>query len=296
VASELRWILLALSVLLLIGIWWWGVRRSRRAPPNPMMGPTVMGPTAMGPTAMGPTVMGSTVIGKGPAIADPAPDHAHDDMQSREWGVPPFEPLNIHTADFDAVQLPVMSATGHLEDVTFTLNPLDPVDPVSPREPVFPAEAPAAAPAPVSAAAPAERETQRIVTVRVCALDDAQWPGADLLAALERHGLKFGRYNVFHARHSSGRTLFCAAGLVEPGTFDLARMPEEQFRGLTLFAVLPGPADALETIDALIATAVKLADTLHGAVQDARGAPLSAQRAEALREDVAHFQRSLSTS
>jgi FtsZ-interacting cell division protein ZipA len=262
----------------------------------------------MGPNVMVPTVMGPTVIGKGPASADPASDHAHDDMQSREWGVPPFEPLNIHTADFDEVQLPVMSATGHLEDVTFTLNPLDPVDPVDPGEPVFLAEAPAAAPAratapapaaapaPVSAAPPAERETQRIVTVRVCALDDAQWPGADLLAALERHGLQFGRYNVFHARHSSGRTLFCAAGLVEPGTFDPARMPEEQFRGLTLFAVLPGPADALETIDALIATAVKLADTLHGAVQDAKGAPLSAQRAEALREDVAHFQRSLSTS
>jgi FtsZ-interacting cell division protein ZipA len=274
----------------------------------------------MGPTVMGPTVMGPTVMGKGPAIADPAPDHADDDMQSREWGVPPFEPLNIHTADFDEVQLPVMSATARHEDVTFTLNPLDPVDPVSPGEPVFPAEspaaaparaavparaaapapvaaaAPAAAPAPVSAATSAERETQRIVTVRVCALGDAQWPGADLLAALERHGLTFGRYNVFHARHSSGRTLFCAAGLVEPGTFDPARMPGEQFRGLTLFAVLPGPADALETIDALIATAVKLADTLHGAVQDARGAPLSAQRAEALREDVAHFQRSLSTS
>jgi len=72
-------------------------------------------------------------------------------------------------------------------------------------------------------------------------------------------------------------------------------MPDEEYRGLTLFAVLPGPADALETIDTLIGTAVELADTLHGAVQDSKGAPLTAQRAEALREEVAHFQQSLST-
>ena len=65
---------------------------------------------------------------------------------------------------------------------------------------------------------------------------------------------------------------------------------------MTLFAVLPGPADPLETVDTLIATAVDLADTLHGAVQDASGAPLSAQRAEALREDIARFQESSSLS
>jgi cell division protein ZipA len=99
---------------------------------------------------------------------------------------------------------------------------------------------------------------------------------------------------VFHRKHNDGRTLFCAASLVEPGTFDIARMPEEEYRGLTLFAVLPGPADALETLDTLIATAADLADTLQGAVQDATGAPLSSQRAEALREDVARFQESLS--
>ncbi len=249
----------------------------------------------MGAPRMGPAVMAPHLKGRAPAIGNPAP--GSDDVASREWGVPPFEPLHIRTADFDEVQLPAMSATAYPKDATFTPEPLEPLDPVKPSAaaPVAPpAAAPAAAPA--SAAAPPERESQRIVTVRVCAVGAAHWPGADLLAALELHELEFGRYNVFHRKHGSGRTLFCAAGLVEPGTFDLARMPAEEFRGLTLFAVLPGPADALETIDAVIATAVKLAETLHGAVQDAGGAPLSAQRAEALREDVAEFQRALSIS
>jgi hypothetical protein len=33
-AAELRWILLALSLVLLAGIWWWGRRRSSQAPGN----------------------------------------------------------------------------------------------------------------------------------------------------------------------------------------------------------------------------------------------------------------------
>jgi len=311
VASELRWILLALSALLLIGIWWWGVRRaSRQSPGNAHLRETHMGPTIHGPAVKG------------------------------EWGVPPLEPLSIRTADFDPVpvlDMP-MSATVPPLDVTLTMDGTEPAAtalaeppvltdvistqlPVEPEPPAKPyaaaaaepyaatAAAAPAAPAPPAAltpppapakAAPAPAantsESQRIVTIRVCAVEERLWSGALLLGALENHGLVYGRYKVFHRKHDDGRTLFCAASLVEPGTFDIARMANEEFRGLTLFAVLPGPADALETIDTLIETALELAQTLHGAVQDATGAPLSAQRALALREDVAQFQRSLSLS
>ena len=113
------------------------------------------------------------------------------------------------------------------------------------------------------------------------------------MAALELHGLAYGRYQVFHRKHSDGRSLFCVASLIEPGTFDLARMAEEEFRGVTLFAVLPGPLEPLQTVDALLATARELAGDLPGTVQDAKGMPLSPQRAAALREDVARFQASL---
>jgi FtsZ-interacting cell division protein ZipA len=152
------------------------------------------------------------------------------------------------------------------------------------------AEALPAAPKPQFANA---SETQRIVSIRVCALGDTRWSGLDLMAALENHGLAHGRYNVFHRKHSDGRTLFCAASLVEPGVFNLARMPQEEFRGLTLFAVLPGPLPPLHTLDAVIETAGELAAALQGTLQDSHGAPLSMQRAEALREDVARFQAQL---
>ena len=154
---------------------------------------------------------------------------------------------------------------------------------------------PIAVPPPAAAPSPAANgaELQRIVTIRVCAVEEARWSGTELMAALELHGLAFGRYQVFHRKHVDGRSLFCVASLIEPGTFDLAGMAEQEFRGVTLFAVLPGPVAPLETIDELFRTARGLAAELSGMMQDGKGMPLSPQRAAAMREDIARFQASL---
>jgi cell division protein ZipA len=286
--AELRWILLGLSLPLLAGIWWWTARRARQAPGNAELRESTVAKPAEAPA---------------PPPLDPRyidPDD-EDDMRpapaSRDWGVPPFEPLNIHTADFDHVPVldgPMMVSA---EPAPFAAPPSSPTPPPLPR--------PTATTAPVgdssdhftagaaSAANPAE--LQRIVTIRVCALEETRWSGAELMAALELHGLAFGRYQVFHRKHVDGRSLFCVASLIEPGTFDIAGMAAQEFRGVTMFAVLPGPLAPLETIDELFATARGLAEALSGMVQvqDAKGMPLSSQRAAALREDVARFQASL---
>jgi cell division protein ZipA len=219
--------------------------------------------------------------------------------RGRDWGVPPFEPLSIRTQDYDRV--PILDGPMMVD-----------ADLVPARSPaVAPASAPAAKPAfpatgrvPTllesgdrSSAAPVQAanasEQQKIVTVRVCAAGEARWSGATLLSALELHGLAYGRYQVFHRRHVDGRSLFCVASLIEPGTFDVTRMSSEEFRGITLFAVLPGPVEPLLTIDELLSAARGLAQELAGMVQDSKGMPLSPQRAAALRDDVARFQASL---
>jgi len=169
---------------------------------------------------------------------------------------------------------------------------------VSPAIPPFsrPASGPAAARAPAPSRAPAAAsapERQRIITLRVSAAGDALWPGAQLAAVFETLGLTYGRYQVFHRKHSDGRTLFCVASLVEPGSFDLESMPADHFRGLTLFAVLPGPVTPLQTLDLLLSAAHDLSQELAGVVQDGRGQPLTLQRASSMREDVARFQASL---
>jgi len=145
-----------------------------------------------------------------------------------------------------------------------------------------------AKPRPVSASEP-----QKIVTLRVSARGAAHWSGRDLHAVLESQGLGFGRYGVYHRNDAEGRSLFCVASLVEPGSFDLERMPEQEFPGVTAFAVLPGSADPLQTFDALLLAVCGVAEALDGIVQDSKGTLLSAQRARELREDVVQFKANL---
>jgi cell division protein ZipA len=274
--AELRWILLGLGLPLLAGIWWWTARRAGQAPGN--------------------AELRESTPPLDPRHADAGDVDMRPEPEPRDWGVSPFEPLNIHTADFDRV--PVL-------DGPMMVNTDPAPAPASVRAP---APAPATVRVPASATGPVSEpsdraataapvlnapELQRIVTIRVCSVGETRWSGTQLMAALELHGLAFGRYQVFHRKHADGRSLFCAASLIEPGTFDVAEMADQEFRGVTLFAVLPGPIQPLETLDEVLGTARGLAEKLSGMVQDAQGMPLSPQRAAALREDIARFQASL---
>ena len=286
-AAELRWVLAGLSLLLLGGIWWWGARRARQSPGNAELRESSVVPPV------------SPARGMGPADEESNQAEARGyDASPRNWSVSPLEPLSIRTADFEAVRIEDLPMRAHADPLeeTLDLGLPDPGDPPeAPAEPEVPPAPPAQPPVangnPNAGASANASETQRIISIRVCAAGESRWTGRNLMAALENHGLAHGRYNVFHRKHSDGRTLFCAASLVEPGIFNLANMPREEYRGMTLFAVLPGPVEPLQTVDALLQTAGELADTLGGTVQDSDGVPLSAQRAEALREDIGRFER-----
>src|ERR1700683_1121058 len=78
--GELRWILLGLGMLAIGATWWWTARRSGQAPGNAELRESTAAP----------------VHTFGPAAGEPAPSvkrSAHAD--TREWGVPPLETLNI---------------------------------------------------------------------------------------------------------------------------------------------------------------------------------------------------------
>jgi len=293
--SELRSILLGCALGVLALIWWWTARNSRQG------------------RGGGPERESEPPVASVPAEKRPTGD----------WGVSPLEPLSIKTADFDRVpilEMPMMAdieaASGRGDPSIDFSHPAPPVltqvaEPVprpAPPPQIAPPPQPMEAHRPALAAAPGDdsdrfapapprsanaSEQQRIVTVRVCPVGDGRWSGAQLIAALESQGLAYGKYKVYHRRDVDGRSLFCVASLVEPGTFDMDLMPSQEFRGLTLFAVLPGPAEPVQTLDALLTTACGLAEDLTAMVQDAQGLPLSPLRAAALREDVARFQAQL---
>jgi cell division protein ZipA len=295
-AAELRSILLALSLVLLAGIWWWGRRRSLQAPGNPAL--REITPTA---AALRSETPADNAPPEAETEGEEAEPHAEANAEEtpvsrgRDWGVPPFEPLSIRTQDYDHVPVldgPMMVEADQVPALASAPSPKSAMTPATGRVPTLLPESSDRS-STAAAQTPNATEQQKIVTVRVCAAGDVRWSGAALLAALELHGLAYGRYQVFHRRHVDGRSLFCVASLIEPGTFDVTRMSAEEFRGVTLFAVLPGPIEPLLTIDELLGAARGLAQELAGMVQDSKGVPLSPQRVAALRDDVARFQASL---
>jgi cell division protein ZipA len=162
---------------------------------------------------------------------------------------------------------------------------------------------PAARPAPGRVASPAERlneprpaaseppsTLQKIVALRLVSATGDRIDGGQLRAALEAEGMRFGKYSIFHRQRADGKAIYSAASLLEPGSFDLDRMAAERYPGISMFAVFPGPIEAPEAFEELLATARRLADRLDVVAQDERGAPLGAQRALAIREELVHFQ------
>lgn len=306
-AAELRWILLGLSLLLLAGIWWWGARRSAQAPGNAELRESTSAPEPLRrdeplrreEPQRHDEPRGEELLRREMPAEDAAREREPDvSPQVRDW-VSPLEPLSIRTGEFERVPVldgPMMVSADALRlpaAAAASLPAVAPLGAAAPRVPTLVPEPIDKSTAP-PAQAPNASELQKIVTLRVSAAGETPWSGAALLSALEMHGLAYGRYQVFHRRHVDGRSLFCVASLVEPGTFDVARMAAEEFRGVTLFAVLPGPVEPLLTLDELLAAARGLAQELSGMVQDSKGIPLSPQRAAAMRDDVAQFQAALS--
>jgi cell division protein ZipA len=159
-------------------------------------------------------------------------------------------------------------------------------DEVAPKPLEEPAEAP---PADAMERRTAEASRQRIVALRLVASGE-QWSGADLRAALEAEGLSYGPYSIFHREREDGKSLFYVASMMEPGSFDFARMDEQDFPGISLFGVVPGPLDAPSTFDLVLSAGRSLAERMKGQLQDEQGSTLTAQRILNLREELVHYE------
>ena len=117
-----------------------------------------------------------------------------------------------------------------------------------------------------------------------------RWNGSELHAALEAEGLSFGPYSIFHREREDGKSLLYVASMMEPGSFDIERMDEQDFPGVSLFGVVPGPLDAPATFDLVLSVGRSLAERMKGQLQDEQGSTLTAQRILNLREELVHFE------
>ena len=136
---------------------------------------------------------------------------------------------------------------------------------------------------------------QKIVTLRIVAHAKKSFAGDDLILTLRGIGLRHGKFGIFHRYdgNDEGRTVFSAASLVEPGSFDLENIKDQEIPGISLFLVLPGPIDAIEGFDQMMIAARTLAQSLNGELLDESGSTLSIQRERYMREEIIQFQHSI---
>ena len=135
---------------------------------------------------------------------------------------------------------------------------------------------------------------QKIVTLRIIARDGGTFRGDDLILSLRGIGLRHGKFGIFHRidGDDESRTIFSAASLVEPGSFDLANIKDQEIPGVSLFMVLPGPVDGTEAFDMMMDAARTLTQGLDAELLDESGSTLSIQRERYMREEVIQFQHS----
>ncbi len=135
---------------------------------------------------------------------------------------------------------------------------------------------------------------QKIVTLRLIARERSAFPGDELILSLRGIGMRHGKFGIFHRidGEDDERTIFSAASLVEPGSFDLANIKEQEIPGISLFLVLPGPIDGVEAFDMMMEASRTLAQSLDADLLDESGSTLSIQRERYMREEIVQFEHS----
>lgn len=311
--AALRWILLGAGIALILGLWWWENRRARARLAADAAGPATvdrvvadddvedrvlaLDPDESAPAYM-PTIERVRVPRRPPLIEIPE-DFEVDvsdfvGIDRRRGAEPEFtlepDPSLDDDSDVAANEEAAFADDDGVQDdhhraPWVSTQPLE-RDEVAPKREEEPPDLPPADP---MERRTAEASKQRIVALRLIA-SGGSWPGSSVRAAFEAEDLHYGPYSIFHREREDGKSLLYVASMMEPGSFDLARMDEQEFPGISLFGIVPGPLDAPSTFDLILTVGRGLADRLSGQLQDEQGSTLTAQRILNLREELVHFE------
>ncbi len=132
----------------------------------------------------------------------------------------------------------------------------------------------------------------KIVTLFLRARDNHIITGVDLLDASLKSGLVFGSHDIFHRIHEEDlEPVFSMANLTKPGCFDKTAWNTMEIRGVTMFMTLPGPKNALDAWDSMLATSRRLAELLHADLLDDSHAVFTRLRLMQIKEELREYER-----
>lgn len=140
--------------------------------------------------------------------------------------------------------------------------------------------------------APAGPLPDKIVTLFLKARDNHIITGIELLDASLKSGLVFGSHDIFHRIHEEDvEPVFSMANLTKPGSFDKNAWNTMEIRGVTMFMTLPGPRNALDAWDSMLATSRRLAELLHADLLDDKHEVFTRQRSLQIKEELREYER-----
>ncbi len=132
----------------------------------------------------------------------------------------------------------------------------------------------------------------KIISLFLLARDNHVITGAELLQATVSTGLKFGDMNIFHRlADGSEKPVFSMANAAKPGYFERDEWNTFETSGVVLFMTLPGPEQALDAWDAMLAAARRMAEILHADLLDGDRNPFTRQREAQHREEMRDYDR-----
>ncbi|GAA0309056.1 cell division protein ZipA C-terminal FtsZ-binding domain-containing protein [Psychrobacter aestuarii] len=117
--------------------------------------------------------------------------------------------------------------------------------------------------------------------------------GRDLLALVDKYGLRFGAMNMFHRyenKDGTGILWFSMMGVTDNGIapFDPHNVATSTYNGVVLFLSLPHP-QALMGFDGMMSIAYMMASDLNAEVLDENNDPISSEYKQVLRNQVREY-------
>jgi cell division protein ZipA len=109
---------------------------------------------------------------------------------------------------------------------------------------------------------PAKNPEDDLVALYLVAPRGEHIKGEQILSATYAVQLEFGDKNIFHRKDSDGSVMFSMASMQEPGYFDIDDMHHLKTRGITLFTQLSFCSQPLKSLDEMLICAHSLASML----------------------------------
>lgn len=264
--STLRWILLIVGIILIVGIYFLGRRKERRMR-----------------------------IRREPALEDQLPSvdvtrhrHAHAPSGEALENVETLSAVSAATDPAENIAGEVLEDADWLDFESLIKESVSTIPAQKPSRKTPPASpSPSSVPAKNTGAASSMLLEGDLVVLHAFAREPERIGGTELYALMQEHGYVRGRHDVFYKRNSNEACL--VANAFKPGTFPEA--PDEfETRGVSLVLQLSKTDKPLDSFDDVLSLAHAFQERLDCRLYDSQRSSLTRQTITYLHDEIQQYQ------